>query len=163
MTTNGDFALITLSRYAGEVAIRPPPAPDGFVAAPIDEGVRTSPPSNPIGQALLLHYVNAKQEVSRRRVTVRKITQGGGAFYLNAYCHERKAPRNFRVDRIVELIDVATGEVLTGAEAEELLQRLPFQPERSNHEPTRELLRDERSALQVLVFLARADDHLHPD
>lgn len=56
-------------------------------------------------------YVDASGEASCRRITIRGLFENKGATYLDAYCHEREAARTFRIDRIEEIIDLATGEV----------------------------------------------------
>ena len=62
--------------------------------------------------SLFISYEDASGCLSERRITCKRIERplGGGAT-LGAYCHERRAPRAFRVDRIRELIDLSTGEV----------------------------------------------------
>lgn len=79
--------------------------PDG-AAAPADAGL------GPLeGQTFAIEYVNANGERSLRRISVWAASGGGdGVVYLEARCHERKAMRAFRSDRIVCCIDL-DGEV----------------------------------------------------
>jgi hypothetical protein len=58
------------------------------------------------GQSFMIEYENAKGEPSRRRVTVWSISIGAsGVPCLVCFCHERKAMRSFRIDRIECFID----------------------------------------------------------
>lgn len=63
------------------------------------------------GQTFMIEYRDAKGATSRRRITVFDIISGSaGIPALRARCHERKATRQFRVDRIVCCIDYS-GEI----------------------------------------------------
>lgn len=54
-------------------------------------------------------YQDAEGEVSRRRVTVHSVT----STYLKGECHDRKAERTFRIDRIMgDVVNCDTGEIL---------------------------------------------------
>lgn len=46
-----------------------------------------------------------------RRITCQRIDLAGGASYVVARCHEREARRQFRIDRMVRVADLSTGEV----------------------------------------------------
>lgn len=59
-----------------------------------------------------LTYEAADGNVSRRKVRFTGMTHEDGTQYLSAYCFKAKAPRTFRVDRIVSLTDSETGEIL---------------------------------------------------
>jgi hypothetical protein len=52
-----------------------------------------------------IDYVDAKGNGSRRRITMRSITGGSHGPILKAICHERRALRAFRCDRIECFID----------------------------------------------------------
>lgn len=63
------------------------------------------------GQTFMIEYVDARGQASARRITVWNISAGSaGIPCLVARCHERKAQRSFRVDRIRAVIDL-DGEV----------------------------------------------------
>jgi len=63
------------------------------------------------GQTFMIEYQNADGLVSVRRITVFSISERkDGRLLLRARCHERKATRSFRVDRIRCCIDY-DGEV----------------------------------------------------
>ncbi len=63
----------------------------------------------------ILEYVDSKGNETRRRVTMLSLQQGPYAPVIHAICHERKAFRHFRVDRIESIIS-PDGEVLDPAE-----------------------------------------------
>ncbi|WP_417480733.1 WYL domain-containing protein [Maricaulis maris] len=63
------------------------------------------------GQTFMIEYLDSKNVLTTRRITVLEITADKkGAPSLKARCHERNALRKFRVDRIVSCIDL-DGEV----------------------------------------------------
>ncbi len=63
------------------------------------------------GQSFIIEYLDSAGKASTRRITVFAIVAGvGGIPCLLARCHERKAQRQFRVDRIQCCIDY-DGEV----------------------------------------------------
>lgn len=63
------------------------------------------------GQSFMIEYVDSRGRPSSRRITVYSLDIGrGGVPLLTARCHERKATRQFRVDRIRCCIDYS-GEV----------------------------------------------------
>jgi hypothetical protein len=63
------------------------------------------------GQTFMIEYVDSMGEPSRRRITVFEIaTADNGIPLLVARCHERRAIRSFRIDRIQCCIDY-DGEV----------------------------------------------------
>lgn len=61
---------------------------------------------------LFIDYDDADHHASQRRVTVKALhIDPRGHVHLDGYCHLRKGPRQFRVDRIKTLAD-ADGVVL---------------------------------------------------
>lgn len=58
------------------------------------------------GMTFAIDYRDSKGNQSRRRITMRDLYSDGARTYIQAYCHERGAPRAFRFDRIVDVIDV---------------------------------------------------------
>lgn len=63
------------------------------------------------GQSFAIEYVDSSRRASTRRITVWGIVgSAGGVPSLLAFCHERKARRQFRIDRIQCFIDY-DGEV----------------------------------------------------
>ena len=58
------------------------------------------------GQTFIIEYVDAKKQSSTRRITVWGIKKGSDDIpVLTADCHERKAARSFRIDRIKTIFD----------------------------------------------------------
>ena len=53
---------------------------------------------------LLIEYANAQAGTSRRVITPRYVREHRGYIYLIAYCHQKKAQRTFRLDRIRRVI-----------------------------------------------------------
>lgn len=153
-----DTVLAALERKAD----RPVPTPD----APKSFAIRVSGQDDDegssdaeelldvVGLALGITYVDSQGDKSRRRITVRSLVSRGDVLMVNAYCHEREAVRQFRIDRIEELVVLSTGEVIEDAAG--FFDRL------AGRDPTAEALAGCRHALQVLTFLARCDGHLHP-
>lgn len=156
--TELDTIIATLEQR-GERAIPAPPAPASFsVHIGEHEEGGTFEAGNEVldvvGLALGITYVDSRGEESRRRITVRSLSERHGVLMLNAYCHERDAVRQFRVDRIEEIAVLSTGEIIEDA--------AEFFASLSGRDHTAEVIAGCRHALQVLTFLARCDGHLHP-
>lgn len=112
---------------------------------------------------VVMEYESAEGELTRRRVTFRSIRMGEQSALLQAICHERKAVRTFRCDRIRAFID-ADGEVLPPAmffrevlaiDIEAALARV------KENSRARRLLDHVRPEVTVLVAAALADGELH--
>lgn len=114
------------------------------------------------GTCVEIVYVDSKGREAARRITCRSVVASKGLMYLDAYCHERDAPRRFRCDRIQEVIDVETGECLAGDDflAEYRVDR------QATAGLTYGLSIKEHSrflnALRVLAFMSRCDHEWHP-
>ena len=61
-----------------------------------------------------IRYMDADGQRTRRNITIHPFSSTPRNF--SAYCHLRKATRTFLFDRIVEVIDLNTGEVLPHAD-----------------------------------------------
>ncbi len=115
----------------------------------------------------VIDYCDAGGSKTRRRITMRSISRGPNAPILKAVCHERRAIRAFRCDRIECFvdddgvvtecygffqetmgIDLGTFASAGSSEALDMAQR------------TRDRL---RPMLSVLVAAARSDGQLHPE
>lgn len=126
----------------------------------------TAPPSRGWsaigGYHCIIAYQGAKGGLAHRRITCRTLERGGEREYLKAFCHERNAPRKFRCDRIDEVIDVESGEVLT---AQEFIVQFKYDDVRSTRMEWGLNLHqraDLFSGLNALVFMARCDGNWHP-
>lgn len=134
------------------------------------------------GQILLdevyitIDYRDAANNQTRRRITLIKASKGPKAPMLSAICHERKAYRHFRTDRIICFID-QDGEIFepTSFFRETLLINLAsLAPDKNNTqkgmthadpalERARELRDKLRAPLSLLVLAAKADDEFHEE
>ncbi len=95
---------------------RPVPAPYAKPRLP-----KSDADIGPAGKAaggstqVFIRYEDANGNESARRITLRKVERTDYGAYIKAHCHERGAIRHFRSDRIIELVDSATGEVFDDA------------------------------------------------
>jgi hypothetical protein len=113
-----------------------------------------------LGEALVIRYVNSKGEESCRRITLHAAYERGGLHYIRAYCFERAAARTFRSDRIREIIDADTGEIISGVE--EILEAVADSADPLDDlEATRRAFKLQKQSIMALLFLARCDGHLH--
>lgn len=113
------------------------------------------------GVCVEIEYRDAKGRQSGRRVTCRAVELNKGVSYLKAHCHERQALRLFRADRIVEVIDLETGECLS---CDEFLAEFRLDAESAlgmtwglGVQRKARLL----NAIRVLAFLGRCDKDWH--
>lgn len=120
VTLLGEFADVGLYRAPEpkpERATRresaPPPAPvEKRVRKPRAPASSDAPRVLPEGQYLMT-YRDASGEISEREIRPKRVERRGEHLYLVSYCLKARAPRTFRVDRILLLIDSDTGEILT--------------------------------------------------
>lgn len=162
-----NFADVFVDIFRRHYGTSTPPVPEipvnrfPFTSDDVDED---APDGRVVGEgyskALFISYVDAKGVKSERRISVNKLRQANnGNFIVAAYCFEREALRSFRVDRIVEMVDLSTGEVF---------ERQQIKEELFSHfiplvNPTVEdriigMCKDE---IMILAFLARCDGHYH--
>ena len=125
----------------------------------------------------VIDYRDASGQETRRRITMLSLYPGPKAPMLTATCHERKAYRSFRCDRIQWFlepdgeairpdnffrdtmgIDLADIPVTTPANARPSRKAPP--PELDTARKIREKL---RPTLSILIAAARADDELHAE
>lgn len=143
------------------------------------------------GSTFAIDYLDSTGTLSRRRITMREIYTNGDRTYVQAFCHERRAARSFRFDRIIEVIDIdgechdprrffteSLGLVFPTVEQVSAPPKPPS-PARADQAQTRNRAakpdvrttdkpgmaqrRVARDGLRVLVALARADGELHPE
>lgn len=118
---------------------------------PSDPGPAQQPGAQTEPLAFFIEYRDASGGLSARRVTVKQVI-GIPPHMLLCYCHERRAPRHFRVDRIATIAHPETGEVLP------LADLLPALSASGLAAIPMELKR----AINALVFLMRCDGYEHP-
>jgi hypothetical protein len=116
-----------------------------------------------ISSALFISYKDAKGDISHRRISVRTVNRtDDGDILIKAYCYERRSARSFRADRIIEAVDLTTGEVL---DAPAVLECLGIEERElvsgKSRAATNQALRKCRHALNILTYLARCDGHFH--
>ncbi|MCA3256288.1 WYL domain-containing protein [Bradyrhizobium sp.] len=131
-----------------------PPVPPGRTpAADGPEAETPDPwPGKIAGLGLYIEYEDAGGRRSERRITCRALAKRPAGQTLIAWCHERNAPREFRIDRIAEVVDLVTGELLDPAEV------FGRYIANASHFDRPDLDR----IVRVLVFLARCDGRDHP-
>lgn len=70
--------------------------------------------SIPVG----MKYEDSQGETTSRKIEVKKIYRSSdGIDYLSGFCYLRKAYRNFRTDRISEIVSLETGEIYRSPQA----------------------------------------------
>lgn len=157
--------FLNLKMYAGLVKQPQPPLPAGRAAyAPYEE--EDVPEKDRLvaagikeGNACFIIYEDSKGNRSSRRITINGIKEKNGARFIYAFCHERKAMRSFRADRIVEVTDLATGEIHNkkkeiGAAISDVDEKISS--------PTIKAVREHRDSLNIMAFLSRCDGRQHP-
>lgn len=115
------------------------------------------------GYSCILAYQSAKGAISQRQVSCTKIERAAGVDYLRAFCHVRQANRTFRISRVVQIIDLHTGEVIDDPAA--FFDRFQIDvatPTSLNWGMPPVRRADMLAALNVLAFLARCDGRFHP-
>lgn len=107
-------------------------------------------------------YDDGEDQKSARRITCKRVRSHGGRLYLDAVCHERRAFRTFRVDRVLEVLDLQTGEVLAGGAFVQAfrLDEVTQGAETWGLERSRRY--DLLSGIKLLAFIARCDGEWHP-
>ncbi len=115
------------------------------------------------GFTCILAYCDGKKQVSERRVTCQSLLEAGAHRYLAAYCHERRARRQFRIDRIVQVIDLHSGEVCDDVPAffdAFALDRIQRSGLSWGLSPVQRA--DLVAGLNAMVFVGRCDREWHP-
>lgn len=140
------------------------------------------------GVTFAIEYEDSEGSNSTRRITLRHLYASGSIGYIRAYCHERKASRTFRFDRIVNVIDsdgviydagvffkeelkidwsvyLNAEKVISSAAASSSAtaskDALHVATPGRREKPGLAQRRAARDGLRVLTALARADGHLH--
>ena len=71
----------------------------------------TNRPEIPVFEKLMIKYSDSNGLITQREI--RTIAYDADAGHIRAKCMLRKSERTFRIDRIIEAIDMSTGEVIT--------------------------------------------------
>lgn len=126
-----------------------------------DHAVEEAPP-NPtdyiledcIGARFGMIYRSASLNVTKRDVTLQALVHNAaGDLVMKCRCHKRNTARNFRADRVRQLIHLGTGEIF--ADPEVFLAGL------MGEDPVSTTLRRALPGIQVLAFLAWCDGEFH--
>jgi hypothetical protein len=101
---------------------------------------------------LKIKYRDSSDERSGRVVTVTECDTEWSGGYLIGICHARRARRAFRVDRMLEAIDMETGEVIG-----RLTDWVKKKYEGSPAYAVEKLLEESTDGLRVLLYVAPED------
>lgn len=134
-----------------------PEVPIGRIVVPLakdsSQPSSDTTPDETSALSFFLHYDGGSLE-GGRRVSLRRIeAQGTALLSFLAHCHERQAIRRFRADRVVEAVDMATGEVLDCQQFHEFIMA------RSGGLIETRLM----AMAKLLVFMGRCDGRMAPD
>lgn len=127
-----------------------------FNQQPIDDAGKIEdegPPQDYAAYAFIVGYRNEKGEESQRRLSVKRIEGYGDACHIFAYCFESAMVKCFRIDRILHLADIATGELYDPFAHFEMMRLGGLIPTKDK------CLHD---LATILVFLAECDGEYHP-
>lgn len=114
----------------------------------------------------MIDYTDAGGTRTRRRITIRQIVSDPENVWVAAYCHERKAARKFRLDRIRHFI-TQDGEAI---DPDTFMRMMcGFAPNVVQTDAAKDATKRSlksfndniRPALTVLVAASRSDDHVH--
>lgn len=160
------ISAVALSR-ATRLGQTAPKMPDSFAVTGLerdDDGEMLAPnlgdwrPGRLAGASFGIEYVNASGDESVRRITAIKLRQLDGNLQLTSWCHERRAMRTFRLDRILSCHD-HNGEVFETALFFRHALGLVF-------ERLEEIVEPEDlfgPGMRLLAALAESDGYMHPD
>lgn len=113
-----------------------------------------------IGQRYAMMYADSEGRSQVRDITIRSYYQrdSEGQFYINAYCHGKKAARTFKQSKIISLIDPNTGEVFENVpEYLGKLHKVLPSAEPNFHTFISTIICE----LHLLAYLAACDGHYH--
>lgn len=120
----------------------------------------------------MIEYEGASGDLTRRRITMRKVRSGPDVPLIQSICHERRAFREFRADRITAVIS-EQGEVLDPSDffratlptdVADILCPVDVSTKTKAKLATKEerdLFAAVRPSLTILVACARADHNFH--
>lgn len=141
-----------------------PPVPEGRDVK-VDKVGKKSPSNTSneslSGASFYIVYKDSRGQKSERRITLRKVSAKGSDIRLNAFCHERQAIRSFYASRIIEMSDMATGEVFDDAigEFQNMIGANPIESKVKKYGIYKEL-DSIQLEINALVYMARADGRM---
>jgi hypothetical protein len=95
---------------------------------------------------------------------VKSVQSRGDVYYVFGWCEFKNAMRSFRIDRIVEVVDMRTGEVVSDAQmylAPLMNLARPISTPRQRN-ATDGVFAESSNGLIVLLYFANSDGELHP-
>lgn len=143
----------------------PPPVPVSLtIVVPLEdaqeETTSAAAASNTESAGLTfgIDYEDAKGDESRRRITIKSKNKT----HINAYCHERRAPRMFKIENISAIYDLATGEIIE--DVGEYLHRVDVIDNGKSARPPEhaKAMGKIRDGARILMWFARCDGVVHP-
>lgn len=146
----------------GEIPLLPPPGLRED-APLVDDPDRFDPETSRetiCGVAFGVEYCDSHGWMSTRTLRCLAINPHHPA-YLTAYCHVREKVQTFRVDRIISVIDLRSGRVVSSDEHLALLA--PYMPDAGSRSYLRQLIAFQeatRKGVFALLQLAMADGRL---
>lgn len=149
-----------LARFTGRTSALPPIAAGVRVKVSENGPVEFEPEGEPQPISAFVCIIEYQGEA--RLITCRRYERIGEQAYVGAICHAARGYRQFRCDRIANVFDATTGEVIgDGA----FFGRFSTDSERERA-PTWGLASHRRAllvgGLNILAFMARCDGHWHP-
>ena len=122
------------------------------------------------GLAVGILYRDQGGRESSRTIRCYELCRSEDAVFLVAHCHLRGQTRNFRLDRVLNVYDYTTGELISTAEqffGPRIPESWPYPWARKSHDNARYRLGDVKSRFEsttrVLMFIAMQDGSLHPE
>jgi len=144
----------TLELAIGNKRVTPPiPTSRKPVVPPETDEIITVQRDHSSGWSAYIRYIDAKSQISERRIVVRRVEGRGQSQKIFAWCFERSAHRTFLVANVLELVCAETGEVLDPGEH---FGRLVSEGAIGAGDKS---LAD---LVTLLVFMARCDGEFHP-
>ncbi|MCW7494794.1 TerB family tellurite resistance protein [Leptospira sp. 2 VSF19] len=111
--------------------------------------------SIPLNLLTLIEYIDANNQYSKRRITIKKMVHWYDEYALLAYCHEREAHRTFKLSGIKSMCDLETGELISDP-YNYLVQRFQDSPIGR----WTKFLKEFENEILTLVFVAKADGRM---
>ncbi|WP_430228870.1 hypothetical protein [Nitrosomonas communis] len=102
-----------------------------------------------------INYTDQRGLTTERDISIKRVYDSNGKFALDAHCHLRNGHRSFIDDRIKKAVDIETGEVV-----ESLARHAIAQYENSGEGKAWSAIGREADALDILLFVSRADSRM---
>lgn len=162
----GEIDRVASMLLRSEPSVRPVPGMvEGGPAHDSEDAILSEQEADIDGLTIGIRYLDTSGAESTRTVRCYSLSRSADAIYLDAMCHMRQAQRRFRVDRIVDVFDYTTGEVL-GSGLSFFRSRIPSDwdfPSNLEESGRPNLdLSTFQDAAKLLMYMAMEDGSLHP-